>query len=201
MKETQDELDFFLDLYKRYFNPDDCKTIIDCGPLSYRKEPLFLQEHFRNASIYCFEPNDFQYNKLVKEKEEVNFNGEIFNCPVGNKTDEVEVYDFTYITYTTKELANLRKSNPLQEYHKKCSTKLKKMYRIEDFCYERKIDSIDILWMDIDGAEEEAIKGLGEMLSNVKVIWTEMRTKLLDDYFDYIDTFQNHFYVNSKWNR
>ena len=45
--------------------------------------------------------------------------------------------------------------------------------RLDEFCASRGIDAIDILWMDVQGAEQLVLQGLGSMLARVKYIHLE----------------------------
>ena len=45
--------------------------------------------------------------------------------------------------------------------------------RLDAFCAERGITGIDVLWMDVQGAEEMVLRGLGALLPRVKFIHLE----------------------------
>lgn len=49
--------------------------------------------------------------------------------------------------------------------------------RLDDFCKSENIDGIDLLCMDLQGGELKALKGLGELLNNVKYIITEVQNE------------------------
>src|SRR6185312_1221127 len=46
--------------------------------------------------------------------------------------------------------------------------------RLDDLCRQLKIDSIDLLWMDMQGAEIIALKSAGTLLDNVRYVYTEV---------------------------
>jgi FkbM family methyltransferase len=46
--------------------------------------------------------------------------------------------------------------------------------RLDDFMNEFNIDNVDMLWVDVQGAEKNVFDGMGEKLKNVKVINTEV---------------------------
>lgn len=61
---------------------------------------------------------------------------------------------------------------PIEEYGQK---KVKvKTTRLDSFMKSCGVSQIDVLWMDIQGAELMALKSLGSELSNVKLIYTEV---------------------------
>ena len=46
-------------------------------------------------------------------------------------------------------------------------------YRLEDWCREAKVDSVDAIWMDVQGAELKVLRGAGKILENIQAIMTE----------------------------
>jgi len=72
---------------------------------------------------------------------------------------------------------------------------------LKSFMDSKGIDGIDLIWMDVQGAELMAMKGLGEKLGNVKIIQAEVefieiykgqplfedfKNYLISNYFDFI---------------
>lgn len=45
--------------------------------------------------------------------------------------------------------------------------------RLDTFCQENKIDHIDFVWMDTQGAEKDVLSGMGDMIQNIDYIYTE----------------------------
>jgi hypothetical protein len=80
--------------------------------------------------------------------------------------------------------------------------------RIDTILQERNIDKVDIIWMDLQGAELIALKSLGDILKNVSIICTETEMnpmyrdqalfKDIDDYlkedFDFV-----HGNLSTRW--
>lgn len=46
--------------------------------------------------------------------------------------------------------------------------------RLDKFCTDNKIEKIDVIWMDVQGAEMIALKSLGKLLATVKYICLEV---------------------------
>jgi FkbM family methyltransferase len=46
-------------------------------------------------------------------------------------------------------------------------------YRLDDYCVAAKIDRVDAIWMDVQGAELKVLQGAGARLADVQVIFTE----------------------------
>lgn len=54
-----------------------------------------------------------------------------------------------------------------------------KSTRIDTYCEQEKINSIDFVWMDVQGAEREVLSGFGKILSKTNFIYTEYSNKEL----------------------
>jgi len=48
-----------------------------------------------------------------------------------------------------------------------------KGYRLDDYCAEAQVPKIDVIWMDVQGAELKVLQGAGDLLQDVQVIFTE----------------------------
>jgi len=46
-------------------------------------------------------------------------------------------------------------------------------WRLDDFCERHEIGRIDLLWMDVQGAERLVFDGAKEMLKKTRLVWTE----------------------------
>jgi FkbM family methyltransferase len=54
--------------------------------------------------------------------------------------------------------------------------------RLDTYCSLKNISHIDFVWMDVQGAEDLVIKGMGNMKKNIKYIYTEYNSDQL--YYD-----------------
>lgn len=52
-------------------------------------------------------------------------------------------------------------------------------YRLDDFCAEQRVDYIDLLFMDVQGAERLVIEGAQRILKTTRYLWTEFEGVLL----------------------
>jgi FkbM family methyltransferase len=78
--------------------------------------------------------------------------------------------------------------------------------RLDDLCRELQIDTIDLIWMDLQGAELLALQSAGELLDKVRYIYTEVSHRPIYDgqcLFDDVDAFlvTNGFRVCTKIDR
>lgn len=84
--------------------------------------------------------------------------------------------------------------------------------RLDSYCEEKGINHIDFLWMDVQGAEDLVINGMGEMKKNIKYIYTEYSNdelydgspnentilNLLGDSWEILLQFENDILIKNK---
>lgn len=171
-------LDTFIE--KKFKSNDDVKIIFDVGSC-HALESVKFSKKFTNAKIYTFEANPSSYEICLENSK---------NCPsitLINKA--VNDYDglckFYPIdkekTITTWEDGNqgassLYKANGSYDHIEKYVQYeiVVQCIRLDTFCEKNNIDKIDIIWMDLQGAELKALKSLGKLLDNVQIIHTEL---------------------------
>lgn len=178
---------FYTFVNHKFKNPDDVSVIFDIGSL-HCLESIEFSKKFTNSKIYAFEANPNSYSVCLDNTKDIE------NITVINKA--VNSYDgqctFRPInpekTVTTwfdgnRGASSLFKANGSYDHIEKyvqdeievsCT-------RLDSFCKENDIDRIDLIWMDLQGAELIALKSLGELLSTVKVIHTELEVNPMYD--------------------
>ena len=137
---------------------------------------------YKNARIYAFEANPDSYKVCLENTKDYD------NITVINKA--VNDHDGTCVfnaidpdkTETpwfdgNRGASSLFKSNGKYDHIEKYVQKEIEVpcIQLETFCEENNIDHIDLIWMDLQGAELIALKSMGrELMSTVKVIHTEL---------------------------
>lgn len=165
-------------IWKEIFNFRP-KVVFEFGA-RYGEDSLALASVFKEAKIYSFECNP---NTLESCSIAVLANSQIklIPCAVGNHDGEVKFYPINKEkTITTWPDGNQGASSlfkasgkyPVEKYIQ--DEVVVPIIKASTFMALEKIDSIDILWMDIQGAELLALKGFDDLLQNVKVIFTEV---------------------------
>lgn len=180
MKYQSSDLTIFKQYIKQKFkNIDDIKVIFDVGAC-HALESVEFSKLYKNAKVYTFEanPNTYEiclentknYKSITVINEAVNdFDGICKFYPIDK--------DKTITTWEdgNQGASSLYKANGAYDHIEKyvqyeieipCT-------RIDNFCKKNNIDNIDIVWMDLQGAELKALHGMGDILDNVKLIYTE----------------------------
>lgn len=166
LKNEYDDLVFLFNKLNR--SP---KVIFDCGAnvgfVTYQ-----FHKRFKSSSIYSFEPNPSVF-KILKKSTKSNKNVHVFNKGVGNE-------DILLSFYKNNNTGTSSFLEP-NDFHKAhLARKFQKIeiptISINQFCKEQFIDKIDILKLDIEGFELNALKGCEEMLVKNKIdfIYTEV---------------------------
>ena len=184
------ESDGFIKLVKKHFNAEYIKTIFDVGSRD-GDQSLELAEAFPNAQIFAFECNPDTL-KYCYEKEKLNSRITVIPKAVNKINGKCSFYK------NNIELFNKHKDIPRSYRNGRedvfiaggsslysgpespGSIKRDKIevdaIRLDTFCDEHGIDSVDLIWMDLEGAELMALESLGDRIKNTKMIWTEAST-------------------------
>lgn len=180
MKYQSSDLTVFKQYAKQKFkNINDIKVIFDIGAC-HALESVEFSKLYKNAKVYTFEanPNTYEiclentknYKSITVINEAVNdFDGVCKFYPIDK--------DKTITTWEdgNQGASSLYRANGAYDHIEKyvqyeieipCT-------RIDTFCKKNNIDNIDIIWMDLQGAELKALYSMGDMLDNVKLIYTE----------------------------
>jgi len=180
VKYQSSDLTVFKQYAKQKFkNINDIKVIFDIGAC-HALESVEFSKLYKNAKVYTFEanPNTYEiclentknYKSITVINEAVNdFDGVCKFYPIDK--------DKTITTWEdgNQGASSLYRANGAYDHIEKyvqyeieipCT-------RIDTFCKKNNIDNIDIIWMDLQGAELKALYSMGDMLDNVKLIYTE----------------------------
>ena len=186
----------------KFKDPDEVSVIFDVGSL-HCLESIELSKVYKNARIYAFEANPDSYKVCLENTNDYE------NITVINKA--VNDHDGTCVfnaidpekTETpwfdgNRGASSLFKSNGAYNHIEKYVQKEIEVSctQLKTFCKENNIDHIDLIWMDLQGAELIALKSMGrELMSTVKVIHTELEmTPIYKDQCLYEDV--NQFLKN-----
>jgi len=158
---------------KRFFGNNAGLVIFDVG--AYIGEVTATYKRvFPHATIYCFEPFDYSFQKLMRLSTDNSI-----------RPHQIAVSD---TVGTTKLHVNVDPScNSLfpiakhsVRYYPKAAENIETIEidttTIDQFCSTENISQIDILKLDVEGAEIRALKGASDKLSKhaISIIYTEV---------------------------
>lgn len=162
---------------------NEVDKIIDCGA-NIGLASLFFLSKFPNAKIIAIEPEENNFEMLKRNLS--NFeNVTCLKKGIWNKTANLEITNFTSgeAGFVVNEFEN-SSANTIQGIS------------IADLMSEFKLDTIDILKIDIEGSEEQVFLEVPGWINDVKLIFCEIHeimkpgltqkiTFMLSPYFNY----------------
>lgn len=176
-------------------------TIIECGG-HLGKDTVRMCNIFSNANIYCIEANNYLCDKLKL----IN----IKNLKIFNYALSTENKDVSFFLDCNKDgdmgASSLLQSNDffLKNHIKNEQEIVVKGITLSEFMKLNNIDTIDFLWMDIEGYEYYVLNSSIEILKNIKYIYTEVNfqefrknMKLYEDIKKLMN--DNNFEEINKW--
>jgi len=175
--------------FSNFIKKDDVKLILEIGSRDII-DSIQLSRYYTNSKIYAFECNPDGINEcrknisLVDEQTRSRIN--LIEKAVHIENSKVKFYPFDVTKYNNIGASSMYKIDfsgrpPHEEdlswgkYEPGFVQKEIEVdgTRLDTFCEENYIDSIDIICMDLQGYELQALKSLGGKISNVKHIITE----------------------------
>jgi FkbM family methyltransferase len=163
----------FTQIVDRYLDPASVRVILDVGSRD-AEVALYMKAHYPGADVYAFECNPVAI-ELCKQ----NIGGRPGVHLVEKAVADVGgTLDFYAIEDVNIGASSLYAFNP--EFPQDGLTQRKisvQAVTLQDWARDEGIDHIDIIWIDLQGAELLAFKGLREMLRSVSVIHTEVEYK------------------------
>ena len=185
-------------------------TILDVGSRDALVAIEFA-EHFPNAKIYAFECNppaiSICRRNVANHPNIVLVENAVSDVcgPVGfyaiDPEKTVTAWPDGNIGASSLFIAN--PAYPVETYYQNRITV--EAITLKQWAQGVGINTIDILWMDLQGAELKALMGMGDLLDTVSFIYTEVEYKEMyigQPLFDTIDRYltKHGFYLHSKLN-
>jgi FkbM family methyltransferase len=180
MQYVVEDMRVFNSYLTQTFKNKEVEVIFDVGAC-HALESVELSKKYPNAKVYTFEANPVSYNVCVENTEGYD-SITVINEAVNNYDGLCKFYPMDKEkTITTWEDGNqgassLYRANGQYDFIEKyvqyeievpCT-------RLDTFCEKNGIDKIDIIWMDLQGAELKALQSLGSLLDTVQIIHTEL---------------------------
>jgi len=179
-------ISFFLSEISKYFDLDNIKNIFDVGSLN-GIESVYFAQYLPNSKVYSFEANP-NSAKLVESNQKDYPNTKCINKAISNYIGTAEFF----LTNGNIGASSLLKpiGGPAAGHYYTINVDVT---TIEEFSKENNIDKVDVIWMDLQGNELNALKGMGDMLHDTMAICSEIGIKpyyeghtLFKDIYDYL---------------
>lgn len=187
-KYQPESLDNFLKISKNVFlDFKNVKTILDIGSL-HALEAVEFSKHFFNSNIYSFEANPESYDVCIENTKNIS-QIKVFNVAINDYDGECVFYptdkNKTQTTWFdgNRGASSLYKSNGSYDHIEKyVQNEIKvKCTRLDSWAKNNDVNEVDIIWMDLQGAELKALDSMGSLLNSVKIIHTELEVNPMYD--------------------
>jgi len=144
------------------------------------------------SKIYGFEPDPRNLEILTSKRSEFfheistlaisNNDGKSnFYLSSGTAPEEYEDEDMNRDWSASNSLKLPRKHLDLHQWCKFDWCIEVETIKLDTYCKNKNIDHIDFIWMDVQGAEDLVIEGMGDFKNNIRFIYTEYNN---DDLYD-----------------
>jgi FkbM family methyltransferase len=172
------EVQAFLVAYKKIFG-EIPKVVVECGARDFLETTLFSQLN-PEGRIYSFECNPFTL-PTCRERLTKLPNVELIEKAVSDKDGKLSFYPTDPLKTESKfkdgnpGASSLFKASPNYTREKYVQNEITvTATRLDTFISEKGIHAIDAMWMDIQGAELMALRGLGNSIHDVGLIYLEV---------------------------
>ncbi|WP_299402681.1 FkbM family methyltransferase [Acaryochloris sp. IP29b_bin.148] len=153
--------------YINYLNPG--MTVFDVGANIGELSLLFSRLVGSEGQVHAFEASEGTFNKLTKICQLANRQQIILNQKaVSEKHEILQLYVYDDLHSTLNSLAD----RPLKNYGidiQPISTEKVEAVTIDQYCHEHNIDNIDLLKIDVEGAEYQVLRGAEQMLKEQRI--------------------------------
>ncbi|KRQ09656.1 FkbM family methyltransferase [Bradyrhizobium sp. DASA03076] len=130
------------------------------------------------ARFYCFEPDPRAVVRFKKNLHSALDKVRLFEIAISDRNGKIDFHPSNgdgEVEEWDLSGSIRRPKNHLAEYEwvrfdKPISVETR---RLDDWSSEAKLDKIDLIWMDVQGAESDVIAGGKRALSNTRFIYTE----------------------------
>lgn len=191
------EIEPIYDFIRSNFNQDS--VIFEIG-VHIGKDTERIKELTGSNFIYGFEP-DPRNIEILSERNRMSLFKKFYDCALSNVNGESifylssghppEIYNDPDMNKEWSASNSLKAPKNHLDIHRWCrfDDRLNvKTLRMDSVCEEIELSKIDLIWMDVQGAEDLVIQGMGEFKNNIRFIYTEYNN---NDLYDGSPTLQN----------
>ena len=178
------EITRFVSEVGRFLRPKTVNVVLDIGSRD-AEVAVALQQSFPNSRVFAFECNPPAL-QLCRDRISAFGDDRIFLVAkaVSDSTGQLDFYSIDPSKTITPHLdgnigaSSLFVANPGYPYERYSQTKIRvHSTTLADWARDAHVTSVDIMWMDLQGGELKALKGMGDLLRTAKVIYTEVEFK------------------------
>lgn len=149
----------YVDVVKKLFSDNEINNILEIGSLN-GNDALFFKTHFPKSNVYCIEGLPENYNLYLKNLSTIT----PINMVVADYDGEIVFHEKNI--NGIHSILNRGNEYGVKKQILKCQT-------METICKEYRIDSLDMLKIDVEGASYQILKSMGNMFKTIKIMHIE----------------------------
>jgi len=163
---------------KKWLLDSNINTVIDIGA-NIGEFTFIFSELFPNAYIYAFEPLPDCFNQLEKRTKNMR-NIKIFNFALGSTEGELKLHKSSWHPASSfREMGDLHKQN--YPHSSESDDLIVRIKKLDDIFKKESLTNNIFIKMDVQGFEDEVIKGGPNIFKNAKVVVVESSYQKLYD--------------------
>ena len=164
-------------------------VIIEAGVYD-GSDTAWFAEKFPDGEIYGFEPLDIPFN-MARNRLSGYDNVTLCKYALGPKTGDGVMHECDWRSGSS----SLRKPTGTLTVHPTVKwigeTKVD-VINLDEFCRDNNINSVDIMWLDMQGSENEVIQSSPNIVSNTKYIYSEVSLMEMYEGVPLIDEYKSN---------
>jgi len=181
----------FVNLVKELLGEEKVERVLDIGACN-GNESYFMRDAFPNAEIIAFEPNPYQ-NAVCRETLGQLSNVKVEQLALTDANGEMKFFASTNLAGCSSLLKPMDDFDVFPINYVETTVEAK---RYDDYKSDNGLSSKKtVIWMDVQGNELNTLKGFGDAIDDVEIIYTEVGLKpyyeghtLAQDIQNYLET-------------
>lgn len=183
---------FINEIYKTAFPPDSRPVIIDCGA-NIGLSVIYFKTQYPNCTVTAFEPDPMNHDLLLKNIKSMKLENVIV------RKEAVWVKDATLNFHSEGSTASRLEEE--MDKNKEDQTVPVKAIRLNDLIHSK----VDMLKVDIEGAEYEVLKDIENKLHYIEILFLEYhgtfkQNNRLTEMLDILTRNKFQFYIKEGHN-
>ena len=172
----------------KYFSRNSRLVVFDIGSCE-GEDSIRYAKLFPHATIYSFEPLENNYNKILSNIRKEQCTGiQPYKLALSDEKGVAQFYvssghpphkpntsqwDYGNKSSSLLKPGKIRQTHAWLEFK---STAIVATDTVFNFCKAKGLSAIDFIHLDVQGAELMVLKGSGDLIDNVKLIWLEVES-------------------------